>query len=126
MHKLRVTELDNHAQLLLLIGAASPAMAADYLSSCTLNVEPKLACAKWVVSMTLIGQMIEYAAKQPSGILQQTARFSSWLLSHDHNTALCPFLPHGLDTHSSFLTPPPQPPQDPKVMPYSAAALFRA
>lgn len=74
MHKLKVTELDQHAELLLLIGAASPGMAADYLSSCSLNAEPKEASAKWVVSMTLIGQMIEYAAKLPSSFTQQATR----------------------------------------------------
>ncbi len=75
MHKLRVTELDQHAQLLLLVGAASPVMAADYLSSCSLNLEPKEASAKWLVSMTLVGQMIEFASKVPTTYLQQTSRY---------------------------------------------------
>lgn len=74
MHKLQVTELDQHAELLLLIGAASPTMAADYLSSCTLNVEPKEASARWVVSMTLIGQLIDHAAKLPLDFLEQACR----------------------------------------------------
>ena len=63
LHKLKVTEVDRHAELLLAVTAASPAMAADYLSSCALNLEPKASSSKWLVGMTLVGQLVQAAAK---------------------------------------------------------------
>ena len=74
LHKLRVTEVDQHAQLLLAVGAASPSMAADYLSSCSLNLEPKEASVRWLISMKLIGQMVECASEAPAEFLLQANR----------------------------------------------------
>ncbi|KAL0021866.1 hypothetical protein WJX77_009321 [Trebouxia sp. C0004] len=69
LHKLKVTEVDRHAELLLAVAAASPAMAVDYLSSCTLNLEPKASSSKWLVGMTLVGQVVQ-AVKKASDPLQ--------------------------------------------------------
>ena len=63
LHKLKVTEIDRHAELLLAVASASPAMAADYLSSCVLNLEPKASSSRWLVGMTLVGQLVQAAAK---------------------------------------------------------------
>ena len=63
LHKLKVTEVDSHAELLLAMAAASPAMAADYLSSCMLNLEPKASSSRWLVGMTLVAQLVQAAAK---------------------------------------------------------------
>ncbi len=63
LHKLKVTEVERHAELLLAVAAASPAMAVDYLSSCALNLEPKASSSRWLVGMTLVGQLVQAAAK---------------------------------------------------------------
>ena len=63
LHKLKVTQVDRHAAVLLAVTNASPAMAADYLSSCQLNLEPKSSSSKWLVAMTLVGQLIQAAAQ---------------------------------------------------------------
>lgn len=63
LHKLKVTEVDRHAELLLGVCAASPAMAADYLSSCSLALDPKAGSSRWLVAMTLLGQVVQAAAK---------------------------------------------------------------
>ncbi|KAL0027614.1 hypothetical protein WJX79_002615 [Trebouxia sp. C0005] len=63
LHKLKVTEVERHAELLLAVAAASPAMAADYLSSCALNMEPKASSSRWLVGMTVVGQLVQAAAK---------------------------------------------------------------
>lgn len=63
LHKLKVTEVERHAELLLAVAAASPAMAIDYLSSCMLNLEPKASSSRWLVGMTLVGQLVQAAAK---------------------------------------------------------------
>ena len=66
MHKLRVTEADRHAELLLAICAGSPSMAAAYLANCTLALEPKGGSSRWLVAMTLIGQLVQSSAKVPN------------------------------------------------------------
>ncbi len=63
LHKLKATEVDRHAELLLAVAAASPVVAVDYLSSCMLNLEPKASSSKWLVGMTLVGQLVQAAAK---------------------------------------------------------------
>ncbi len=63
LHKLKVTEVDRHAALLLAVASASPTMAVDYLSSCALNLEPKASSSRWLVGMTLVGQIVQAAAE---------------------------------------------------------------
>lgn len=63
LHKLKVTEMDRHAEVLLAVTAASPAMAADYLTSCSLTLEPKASSSRWLVGMTLVGQVAQAAGK---------------------------------------------------------------
>ena len=66
MHKLRVTENDRHAELLLAICAVSPSMASAYLATCSLAMEPKAGSSRWLVAMTLMGQLVQSAAKVSS------------------------------------------------------------
>lgn len=66
MHKLRVTEAEQHAELLLAVCAASPFMAAAYLANCTLALEPKAGSSRSLVAMTLVGQLVQLAAKVTS------------------------------------------------------------
>ncbi len=63
LHKLKVTEVTRHAELLLAVSAAFPFMAADYLTSCSLNLEPKASSSRWLVGMTLVGQLVQAAAQ---------------------------------------------------------------
>ena len=69
--KLKVTQVLSHAQLLLAVAAAAPAMAAGYLSSCPSNFLEPIASSssQWFVGMSLIGQLVETAAQGPDSIL---------------------------------------------------------
>ena len=62
LHKLKVTEVQRHAELLLAVCAASPSLAADWLTTRSLALEPKGGSSRWLVAMTLVGQVIADAA----------------------------------------------------------------
>lgn len=70
MHKLRVTEVERHAELLLAICAGSPSMAAAYLAACGLALEPRGGSPRWLVGITLVGQLVQSAAQAASPCTQ--------------------------------------------------------
>lgn len=74
MHKLRVTEANRHAELLLAICAGSPRMASAYLANCSLVLEPKAGSSRWLVAMTLVGQVVQSAAKGTNPFTEAIAR----------------------------------------------------
>lgn len=74
MHKLRVTEAHRHAELQLAICAGSPPMASAYLANCSLALEPKAGSSRWLVAMTLVGQLVQSAAKGTSPFTEAIGR----------------------------------------------------
>lgn len=77
MHKLRVTEVERHAELLLSICAGSPSTAAAYLAACSLALEPKAASPRWLVAMTLVGQVVQSAARAANPFAELIGRYGS-------------------------------------------------
>ena len=71
LSKLKATQTDRHAQLLLSVARAAPAMAADYLNSCSSNVlELTASSSHWFVGMTLTGQLVQAASQGSDPILE--------------------------------------------------------
>ena len=79
MHKLRVSEVDRHAELLLAICAGSASMAAAYLAACGLALEPRAGSPRWLVGMTLVGQLVQSAAQAANTFSDLIERYGTWL-----------------------------------------------
>lgn len=52
-------------------------MAADYLAGCSVALEPKAGSARWLVAMTLMGSLVQVAAKTDNPFVQLIQRYNS-------------------------------------------------
>lgn len=68
LHRLHYTEVFRHTQIIEQITAAQPDIAAAFLGTASVSLEPRLE-TRWVAGMTVVGKIIQEAARARSPLL---------------------------------------------------------
>lgn len=73
MQGLRVTAAKAHYDLLLAITSAQPTLAAAYLATASLSLEPRPSL-KWWAGVSVVGSVIQHASRLPLPFMEQALR----------------------------------------------------